>query len=690
MSKTIEAKNTQEEISRKIAEDAIRARFSAMAVSYPIDLKPYEIKQDQCHSGITAIKRYKWRWPTPSFHELELQSVLTVRGETLVGDKVEAILDGDFAKKYLHAKSILYQLSIAVYILIVVLIVIFGIYRFVQRAQQKEVSYTRVFLLTLVFGGVGSVFSLLTDVALFNVSVIPDFPAPDWIIHLIALMSNLMLGLFFGFAYGSGEGDIREAYPGKLSSLDALITGKIFSRNVARSVLVGWAFGGWILLCANLVTLPWQGLPTSGDEFGPVHGWLGLAPSLFALSMWPTDVIMIVVIGLLIPLPFFHRRFKSPKIIAPLLALFMWIACARPYIGFRPHSAILVTGAVIMIIALIAFFQFDLLTTIVGLALPTFIFFSTALIAQPSPSLRRSGIISLAIALVALVIESFFAFKGQTYREEQVRPIYAKYLAERLSMQAEVSAAREAQKRLMPNFLPRTSHFSIAASCVPAFEVGGDFYDLFEMGSGRLGILIAEGGGKGLASALSIAFAKGFVMPKVAGRAYADNSPTEVIRGLQDRLMTQMGDEAGIGFMYAIIDATDGTLRYARTGSHPSVLVAQESSPHSLVSPQENVLKFKSNLGSENDVGVTEGSIQLGPGDSLIFFTDGIVKNLADNKATPDIEFTKMIANRRNESEENLQEALRKSINECSKHARKRGIEDDMTAVIVRLKKHQG
>jgi sigma-B regulation protein RsbU (phosphoserine phosphatase) len=53
--------------------------------------------------------------------------------------------------------------------------------------------------------------------------------------------------------------------------------------------------------------------------------------------------------------------------------------------------------------------------------------------------------------------------------------VYAKHLAERVSMQAEVSAAREAQKRLMPERLPSLRNFSIAARCHPAHEVGGDF-----------------------------------------------------------------------------------------------------------------------------------------------------------------------------------------------------------------------
>ena len=201
-------------------------------------------------------------------------------------------------------------------------------------------------------------------------------------------------------------------------------------------------------------------------------------------------------------------------------------------------------------------------------------------------------------------------------------------------MQAEVSAAREAQKRLMPISLPRTPYFSIAASCLPAFEVGGDFYDLFEMGPGKIGVLIAEGGGKGLGSALSIAFAKGFLMPKIMGERRSDDSPGEIIYGLQDRLTARIAEkEAVVGIAYAVIDASDGTLRYARTADYPSILVGTSNA---LVRPEEKERRFVSKLGTGEAIRLIEGSFSLQPGDSLILFTDGIARTWTGNGSAPD------------------------------------------------------
>ncbi len=682
ISRSVEFIDPGEETARRVAEETVKARLAAMGVSQPIELKAGESSGE---GG--QIRRFVWSWPLPSLPELKLESILSVRGGDLVGDQVAAKVDEAFAREDLHSKSTLRVVSIILYALVILIVVIFGVYRFVQRTRQKEVSYSRVFLLTLVFTAVASSFILVTDVAIYDITGIPDFPAPDLVIIFSASMVYLLVALFLGLAYGSGEGDIREAYPGKLSSLDALLTGKFFSRNVARSVVSGWAFGGWILLCTNAFLSPWQRNPVYGEELGPLDAWFGKAPWAAAFIGWPMDVILVIVIGLLIPLPLFRRRFRSSKIIILALSFFMWVACSGPYLTFRPWVAILVMAAVRTFFAMLAFFKFDLLTAIIGLASPTFIAFVVAMMAQPSSSLRLSGAISLSIALAILAVELIFAFRGRLYRDDEVRPVYAKNLAERLSMLAEVTAARETQKKLMPNKMPQTSHFSIAASCLPAFEVGGDFYDLFEIEPGKIGILIAEGGGKGLGSALSIAFAKGYLMPKIMGSKASDDSPAEIIRGLQDRLMQKLEEEAKVGIAYAVIDSIDGSLRYARTADYPLIMVDQSGPSEKIIQPTERTLRFKSNLGGKEDVSLLEGSLSLSYGDSVIFFTDGIAKDWVDNGSSPKAEFAKVLTNSRNESSGKLQEALAKAINECSRHARKKGLEDDLTAIVVRLER---
>jgi serine phosphatase RsbU (regulator of sigma subunit) len=670
-----------EAAARKSAEESVKSRLAQHGFNANVDLKLSESSD-----GGVLNRDYTWKWPLQTIPELTLSNKFSFRGGLLIGDKVEAEVDSNFARSNLHSKSTLRIVSGIAYALLIGIVLIFAIYRFVQRVKQKEISYSRIALVTGIFAAAMATFILLTDVAIYQTSESPDLPVPDWVITLTASMSYVVIGIFMGLAYGSGEGDIRESYPGKLTSLDALITGRVFSRNVGRAVLLGCALGGWVFLLGGLVLLPWQGKPGYGEEFGPLDPWFGYMPWLSPLIVaWPMDTIMITIIGLLIPLPFLNRRFKSQIVVIGASTIFVWIACAGPYLGFRPWTGILLMAAARALFFLLAFFYFDLLTAIVCIAAPSSLGFALQMIGQPSAEISNSGSLALMITAASLLAAFIFSFKGRLYREDEVRPVYARYLAERLSMQAEVSAAREAQKRLMPEHLPSTPAFSIAACCHPAHEVGGDFYDIFQLEPDRLGILVAEGGGKGLGSALSIAFAKGFLMPKILGRNQTDDSPTEIVRSLQDRLATMLEEEAGVGLAYAVIDASDGTLRYSRVGAHPSIMVAGAKSADELILPEEREIKFKSNRRPQPDISVVEGSFTLGPGDSVVLFTDGIAQDWIKNKTSPEAEFAKVLIGNRKDNSGDLQEALTRSINECSKRAKRQGLDDDLTAIIVKL-----
>src|SRR5206468_3186869 len=128
-----------------------------------------------------------------------------------------------------------------------------------------------------------------------------------------------------------------------------------------------------------------------------------------------------------------------------------------------------------------------------------------------SSSWLEMGVAVGVIGLGVLAVEAWAVLRGREYREDEVRPVYAGNMVERQAMQAELAAAREAQLHLLPKSAPPIDGLTISASCIPARIVGGDFYDFYPLGDGRLGIFIAEGGNRGIGSALNIALAKGFL-----------------------------------------------------------------------------------------------------------------------------------------------------------------------------------
>lgn len=688
-----ESEDPGEAATRKIAEEALQKRLAGVGKAFSGELKldtpPASAPPGQGGMRPKGVNRkYTWKWPLDSIPELTLESVLVVNGSNLVTDRFQAKLDDNFIRTHHNPRKWLKVLSILAFCLVVAISIIFGIYRFVQRTRQKEVSYQRVAVLVLVFSAALSSFILGSDIVVAQVAGTPGFPLPDWVMLFSTSMFYLVIGLFVGMAYGGGEGDIREAYPGKLTSLDALLVGKIFSRNVARSVISGFLVGGWIMLGFQLATLPWALMPGKGEPPNPlVSSWLGHFPTFAAFVAWPTDVMVIIVMGLLVPLPFFLRRRRLGRARMLFIFMFIWASCAAPYLDFRPWEGTLLAATVRAVLVLFAFLSFDLLTAIVAVAAPTFFSFALGMASQPAASIRQSGLVSISLVALFFAVELYFYFKGKIYQEEQVRPVYARFLAERLSMQAEVSAASQAQQRLMPLILPQSKYFSIAAKCLPAHEVGGDFYDVFELEPGKIGLLIAEGGGRGLGSALSIAFAKGFLMPKILGNSDADDSPTEVIRGLQSRLVTLLDEDSAVGLAYVVIDAADGRLRYARTGAYPVVLAGKQKQFDGLQKIEETEIRFSVRGNADKHVTVVEGSHNLDEGDSVVIYTDGLAKSWQLNRKTAEAELAGVLKTGDEKISDVLQQALTDSLAKCSQRARKQGAEDDLTAVIVRVDK---
>lgn len=658
------------------------ARFAARpeAGLIPSTISP-AVSEDRINGAI--VRRYTWKWNPTMTPELNAETTISVRGNQVVGENLVGRLDEQFRQRVFgDAPWPLIVLGV-IYVVLVLVVVVFGIFRFTERLRQKEVSFLRILLIAAgvaaAFGG----FVLLSDVTLYNSALEFNYTQAAFLNPVFGFITWGFIGLFIGFAYGSGEGDLRESYPGKLTSLDALLTGKWNSQNVAKAVLQGAALSGWLFLISQLVVAPFTSSPGYGWRLTSVEPYYAKWPWLAMLLSWYSFAVLSVIFTIFLPLPLLQRRLKNKWVILACLYLIAFDANSITQMQVvRPWGLAMVLTSFSAIVLLLAFFKFDVLTAIIALCASDLITIAYTLLSKPAPALFRSGLIMALVTLLALFLALWAYFKGRLYREDEVRPIYASNLAERLSLQAEVSAAREAQIRLMPDKLPEMRQLAVAAVCQPAYEVGGDFYDLFELEPGKLGIFMAEGGGRGLPAALTIAFAKGFLMPKIKNENLSDNSPTEIVRGLQTQLIRTMAQDEVMGFVYAVIDTSDQTLRYAGIGDFPRPKIhgGKEASSNQA---DEHDINFR--LDQEKSFRVTEGFYNLVPGDTVSLLSDGAIKMLADESQSKT--FWAKVSQHKNSSYR-LRDALADVFQSSIRH--KTQVEDDLTAVIVQLKKSGG
>lgn len=594
-----------------------------------------------------GCRRFKWHSGSPALYALFFDVDISVCGETVVGRSVAAGVDKDYAQIHWARAGRPLKVLKALYGLFMTIVVIYSIYRYVRRSMEREVSHAR----TLVLGAlVGAAMALTFGSAIdeYAFGMLQAGQPIVWYPVIVIAFGFLFIGLGVAIAYGAGEGDLRELFPGRLTSLDALFRGKLLSRNVGRSALFGIAFAAWMLLLEGAAD--WA---LRIDSSSLASEALKLPFFRYPLLALFAGRILFVTIapasGLLLPLAFIGRNVRRRGLRTGLMLFFAAMGCMLNVTGFGTMTAALVGLALSTLILMGAFFQMDLLAAIFGLGAFQ-IATSLSRLMAVAPGWTQLGAAVGGIGIAILVLEGWAALRGREYREEEVRPAYAGNIVARQQMQAELAAAREAQLHLLPKAAPRIDGLDITAACVPARVVGGDFYDFFPLDDNRLGIFIAEGGNRGIGSALNIALAKGFLMHTVRRNL----SPREVIQRLESTLgplLESAGAGASTHVAYAVIDTSAGTLRYARTGDYPRVVVTG-----ALTAEQKFEIPGTGNA-------VCEGAANLRTGDTVLMFTDGIARRVRTTGSAAAAGIVKALSKKRKEYE----------------------LEDDLTAVVVRI-----
>jgi serine phosphatase RsbU (regulator of sigma subunit) len=204
--------------------------------------------------------------------------------------------------------------------------------------------------------------------------------------------------------------------------------------------------------------------------------------------------------------------------------------------------------------------------------------------------------------------------------------------AEKKRLEEELRIAREIQMSLLPQGPLVMPGLSLTALCVPAREVGGDYYDFFPMTSNRLGVLIADVSGKGTSAALYMAELKGLVL----SLSQIHTSPRDLMIAANRIIANNLDARSFITMTYAVIDLDAATMTYARAGHTPMMYLpgpgcgAREVQ---VLAPDGLVLGLKIDSGEMFERLLVEESLPLHPGDLYLLFTDGITEamNAADD-----------------------------------------------------------
>ncbi len=198
--------------------------------------------------------------------------------------------------------------------------------------------------------------------------------------------------------------------------------------------------------------------------------------------------------------------------------------------------------------------------------------------------------------------------------------------AEKKRLEEELRIARAIQMSLLPRGPLDVPGLGITALCVPAREVGGDYYDFFHLSKGRLGVLIADVSGKGTSAALYMAELKGLIL--ALSQRY--DSPRDLLIEVNRIISEHLDSRSFITITYAVIDLQIGVMTFCRAGHTPLIFLSGPSSvdPSTRVlTPSGMVMGLRIEGAAEKFAELLEEErVDLSPGDVIVLYTDGITE----------------------------------------------------------------
>jgi sigma-B regulation protein RsbU (phosphoserine phosphatase) len=197
--------------------------------------------------------------------------------------------------------------------------------------------------------------------------------------------------------------------------------------------------------------------------------------------------------------------------------------------------------------------------------------------------------------------------------------------AEKKRLEEELRIAHDIQMSLLPQAPASIPGISVAALCVPAREVGGDYYDFLPLDDHRMEILIADVAGKGTSAALYMAELKGLMLS--LSRTYS--SPRELLIAANRLIAAHLDARSFITTIYALIDRRQGTLTYARAGHTPLLYLPGGPAARAGVralTPDGMVLGLRIDEGQLFERLLEEQTLPLRSGDVYLLYTDGLTE----------------------------------------------------------------
>jgi hypothetical protein len=478
-----------------------------------------------------------------------------------------------------------------------------------------------------------------------------------------------------------GEQTLRADHPRLLAGVDSLFNRRWLTKNIGRELPAGMAFGAIVFAVVQMI------------NYGTIHA-LGAQPRITGIAGANFDhylplltfIVTMILSALFDEIVFrlwlisaLRRKLRSTTaaIVVSAFLYGVFLIFFNDTYSFRPGYLTFLPFFALGLVQGIVFWRHGLLASMVSMGV-------YAVLTQIGPQIASSSPFFLSNALLAVVMLAGLLLLGMiaNWRGEEFHftpedePAHIRRIKERVRLQKELEIARRVQLGLLPKRQPSVAGFDVAGICIPALEVGGDYFDFVDLQDGNLGIAVGDVSGKGVPAAIYMTLTKGILQ----SHAGEETSPKKVLSKVNQLMYRTIERNWYVSMFYAVLDSQRRLLRFARAGHNPGIVFRTGESEARLL--QTAGIGLGLDGGELFNKTLVEGELQMSSGDTLVLYTDGFTEAMdAHLQEFGEERFLDLLHRNKNGTSEELVHRIIESVRDF---AADQPQHDDMTLVVLK------
>ncbi|MGC8724692.1 MAG: PP2C family protein-serine/threonine phosphatase [Acidobacteriota bacterium] len=494
---------------------------------------------------------------------------------------------------------------------------------------------------------------------------------------LVAAVVSVLSAFFFGLLWGVAESFLRQTFQDRLRLIDLLFEGQLNVRELGRQLL--WAGGLSLLLLGPIAAIFWAGMTwrSLGITLVPapfsltnLHFPGGLAGNALFGPLPSAVVLSALFLGVVYPI----CRLRFGAWVAGVLFSLLFALAVPWFFPVGPsvlaYALSLMTGALTFLVMETS----DALAAAAVLVAPKVVENLSLLFTAQDASIRLQTWLGVAALLLFLGALGYTAIFGRPLQGiEHYEPAYLLRMRERERFARELEIAKGIQERFLPKETPEIPGFAMSGMCLPAMEVGGDYYDFLPLPGGKWLLLLGDVSGKGVRAGFYMTLTKGILH----AIAYSEGSHTEILRrlnGIFGRL-----SESGIFLTLCavVLDPSTRELELISAGHNPPLLV--RGGKVEVLTPRGLILGVMDDdffMKSLHDV-----HLAMEDGDVLLLYTDGVTE--AMDREGEEFGMERLTASLENHAIRRPEEVLKAVLDEVGRFQRGAPQTDDLTMLVL-------